>query len=120
MDHLAGKATAFDVEDSWKADMYQAAAAPGVHIKVSDTHKLSAQAVTGAPAGLIQFQPIADPEPYEPTLEFLFRTSGEDRLIFFRDELACERRQWNLCRHFIDLPDQYRREFSGEQIRWFG
>jgi len=82
MDHLAGKATAFDVEDSWKADMYQAAAAPGVHIKVSDTHKLSAQTVTGAPAGLIQFQPIADPEPYEPTLEFLFRTFGEDRLIF--------------------------------------
>lgn len=82
MDHLAGKATSFDVEDSWKADMYQAAAAPGVHIKVSDTHKLSAQSVTGAPAGLIQFQPVADPEPYEPTLEFLFRTFGEDRLIF--------------------------------------
>jgi predicted TIM-barrel fold metal-dependent hydrolase len=82
MDHLAGKATTFDVEDSWKADMYQAAAAPGVHIKVSDTHKLSAQSVTGAPAGLIQFQPVADPEPYEPTLEFLFRTFGEDRLIF--------------------------------------
>jgi predicted TIM-barrel fold metal-dependent hydrolase len=82
MDHLAGKATSFDVEDSWKADMYQAAAAPGVHIKVSDTHKLSAQSVTGAPAGLIQFQPVADPEPYEPTLEFLYRTFGEDRLIF--------------------------------------
>lgn len=82
MDHLAGKATSFVVEDSWKADMYDAAAAPGVHIKVSDIHKLSAQSVTGAPAGLIQFQPIADPEPYEPTLEFLFRTFGEDRLIF--------------------------------------
>jgi len=74
MDHLAGKATKFDVEDSWKADMYQAAAAPGVHIKVSDTHKLSGQSVTGAP--------VADPEPYAPTLEFLFRTFGADRLIF--------------------------------------
>ena len=82
MDHLAGKATNFEVEDSWKADMYHAAAAPGVHIKLSDTHKLSAQSVTGAPAGVIQFQPVADPEPYEPTLEFLFRTFGENRLIF--------------------------------------
>jgi predicted TIM-barrel fold metal-dependent hydrolase len=82
MDHLAGKATSFVVEDSWKADMYDAAAAPVVHIKVSDIHKLSAQSITGAPAALIQFQPVTDPEPYEPTLEFLFRTFGEDRIIF--------------------------------------
>jgi hypothetical protein len=29
--------------------MHDAAAAPGVHIKVSETHKLSAQSVTDAP-----------------------------------------------------------------------
>jgi L-fuconolactonase len=82
MDHLAGKANDFDLEDSWKVDMHQAAAAPGVHIKVSDTHKLSARSVIGSRAGPIQFQPVADRKQYEPTLEFLFRTFGEDRLIF--------------------------------------
>jgi predicted TIM-barrel fold metal-dependent hydrolase len=82
MDHLAGKVTAFEVEDSWKTDMFEAAANPGVHIKVSDTHKLSSLLVTGAPAGLAQFQPVADPAPYEPTLDFLWRLFGEDRLIF--------------------------------------
>jgi len=51
-------------------------------VKVSDVHKLSAQVVTGQPAGLTQFQPIADPSLYAPTLEFLFRTFGDDRLIF--------------------------------------
>ena len=82
MDHFAGKATTFDVEDSWKADMHAAAAYPGLNIKVSDVHKLSSQVVTGKPAGLTQFQPIADPSSYVPTLEFLWRTFGADRLIF--------------------------------------
>jgi L-fuconolactonase len=82
MDHFAGKATAFDVEDSWKADMLAAASYSGLNIKVSDVHKLSSQLVTGAPAGLTQFQPVADASQYFPTLEFLLRTFGEDRLIF--------------------------------------
>ena len=82
MDHFAGKPTTFDVEDSWKADMHAAAAYPGLNIKVSDVHKLSSQVVTGLPAGLTQFQPVADPSPYAPTLEFLWRTFGADRLIF--------------------------------------
>jgi len=82
MDHFAGKPTTFDVEDSWKADMLAAARYPGLHIKVSDVHKLSSQAVTGKPASLTQFQPIADRKRYAPTLEFLWRTFGEDRLIF--------------------------------------
>src|SRR5712691_5894179 len=82
MDHFAGKATAFDVEDSWKADMQAAAAYSGLNIKVSDVHKLSAIAVTGNSAGLTQFQPVADASLYTPTLEFLWRTFGEDRLIF--------------------------------------
>jgi L-fuconolactonase len=38
--------------------------------------------VTGQPAGLTQFQPVADPAPYAPTLEFLWNTFGADRLIF--------------------------------------
>ena len=44
--------------------------------------KRKSAAATGQPAGLAQFQPVADPEPYEPHLEFLWRTFGEDRLIF--------------------------------------
>ena len=82
MDHFAGKPTDFDVEDSWKSDMMAAASYPALNIKVSDVHKLSAIAVTGHPAGLTQFQPIADPAPYVPTLEFLWNTFGPDRLIF--------------------------------------
>jgi predicted TIM-barrel fold metal-dependent hydrolase len=82
MDHFAGKPTTFDVEDSWKADMRAAATYAGLSIKVSDVHKLSSQAVTGKAAGLTQFQPIADPARYAPTLEFLWRTFGADRLIF--------------------------------------
>jgi len=82
MDHFAGKTTAFDVEDSWKADMLAAASYSGLNIKVSDVHKLSSQAVTGKPAGLTQFQPVASSSPYAPTLDFLWRTFGEDRLIF--------------------------------------
>jgi predicted TIM-barrel fold metal-dependent hydrolase len=82
MDHFAGKPTTFDVEDSWKADMLAAATYAGLNIKVSDVHKLSSQAVTGKAAGLTQFQPIADPTRYAPALEFLWRTFGEDRLIF--------------------------------------
>src|SRR6266849_2621464 len=82
MDHFAGKPTTFDVEDSWKADMLAAASYSGLNIKVSDVHKLSSQVVTGLPAGLSQFQPVADASLYAPTLEFLWRTVGEDRLIF--------------------------------------
>ena len=82
MDHFAGKPTTFDVEDSWKADMQAAAGYAGLNIKVSDVHKLSSKVVTGLPAGLTQFQPIADSSLYAPTLEFLWRTFGEDRLIF--------------------------------------
>src|SRR6266446_1268014 len=82
MDHFAGKPTTFDVEDSWKADMLAAASYAGLNIKVSDVHKLSSQAVTGQPAGLNQFQPVAAASRYAPTLDFLWRTFGEDRLIF--------------------------------------
>src|SRR5260370_32808529 len=82
MDHFAGKPTTFNVEDSWKSDMLAAASYPGLNVKVSDVHKLSSQAVTGHPAGLTQFQPIADPTRYAPTLEFLWTTFGESRLIF--------------------------------------
>jgi predicted TIM-barrel fold metal-dependent hydrolase len=82
MDHFAGKPTTFNVEDSWKADMLAAASYAGLNVKVSDVHKLSSQAVTGRPAGLTQFQPIADPTRYVPALEFLWKTFGEDRLIF--------------------------------------
>jgi predicted TIM-barrel fold metal-dependent hydrolase len=82
MDHLAGKAPSFDLEDSWKADMHQAAAAPNIYIKVSDIHKLSTKSVTGATAVRTQFQPLTDPAPYRPVLEFLFNTFGENRLIF--------------------------------------
>jgi len=82
MDHFAGKARTFEVEDPWKADMHAAAVYPGLNIKVSDVHKLSSQAVPGRPAGLTQFQPVADPSKYAPTLEFLWRTFRPDRLIF--------------------------------------
>jgi L-fuconolactonase len=82
MDHFAGKPTTFDLEDSWKADMQAAAAYPDLNIKVSDVHKLSSKAVTGLPAGLTQFQPVANATFYAPTLEFLWRTFGADRLIF--------------------------------------
>jgi L-fuconolactonase len=82
MDHLAGKPTTFNVEASWQADMMAAATYPGLNVKISDVHKLSAQSVTGHPAGLTQFQPVADPAPYAPTLEFLWNTFGADRLIF--------------------------------------
>lgn len=82
MDHFAGKATRFDVEESWKSDMQQASACESIHIKVSDVHKLSSQSVTGAPAGLAQFRAVADPKPYEETLAFLWSAFGADRLIF--------------------------------------
>jgi predicted TIM-barrel fold metal-dependent hydrolase len=82
MDHFAGKPTTFDVEDSWEQDMRAAAVCSGIHIKVSDIHKLSSHAVTGQPAGLTQFQPVAHPSPYRPTLEFLWKTFGDNRLIF--------------------------------------
>jgi L-fuconolactonase len=82
MDHFAGKPTTFSVEDSWKADMLAAATYAGLNVKVSDVHKLSSQAVTGRAAGLTQFQPLPDPRRYAPTLEFLWRTFGEHRLIF--------------------------------------
>ena len=82
MDHFAGKPTTFNVEDAWKTDMQAAAGYAGLNIKVSDVHKLSSQVVTGKPAGLTQFQPVASPSPYVPTLDFLWRTFGEDRLIF--------------------------------------
>jgi hypothetical protein len=59
--------------------MMAAARYPGLNVKVSDVHKLSAQAVTGHPASLTQFQPTADPAPYVPTLEFLWDTFGPDR-----------------------------------------
>src|SRR5260370_15698614 len=81
MDHFAGKPTTFDVEDSWKADMQAAAVYSCLTSKVSDLPKLSAIAVTGNSAGLTQFQPVADASRYVPTLEFLWRTFGEDRLI---------------------------------------
>ena len=38
--------------------------------------------MTGQPAGLNQFQPVATASRYAPTLESLSRTFGEDRLIF--------------------------------------
>src|SRR5260370_10341667 len=82
MDHFAGQPTTFAVEDSWKADMLAAAAYPGLNIKVSDVHKLSSQVVTGLPPGLSPFHPVADASLYKPTLDFLWRTFGEDRLIF--------------------------------------
>jgi L-fuconolactonase len=82
MDHFAGKPTTFDVEDAWKADMQAAAGYAGLNIKVSDVHKLSSKVVTGLPAGLTQFQPVSNSSLYAPTLEFLWRTFGEDRLIF--------------------------------------
>ncbi|HEY3455377.1 MAG TPA: amidohydrolase family protein [Bryobacteraceae bacterium] len=82
MDHLADKAPSFDLEDSWKADMHEAAAAPNLYIKVSDIHKLSTKSVIGAAAVRTQFQPIADPARYRPVLDFLFNTFGENRLIF--------------------------------------
>jgi L-fuconolactonase len=82
MDHFAGKPTTFAVEDAWKADMQAAAGYNRLNIKVSDVHKLSSQAVTGHPAGLTQFQPVADPAAYAPTLDFLWGTFGENRLIF--------------------------------------
>jgi len=82
MDHLAGKAPSFDLEDSWKSDMHNAAAAPNLYIKVSDIHKLSTKSVTGAFAGRTQFQPIADAAPYRAVLDFHFKTFGENRLIF--------------------------------------
>jgi L-fuconolactonase len=82
MDHFAGKPTTFDLEDPWKIDMQAASAYSGLNIKVSDVHKLSSNVVTGQPAGLTQFQPVADASPYTRTLDFLWRTFGEDRLIF--------------------------------------
>ncbi len=82
MDHLAGKAPSFDLEDSWKSDMHEAAAAPNLYIKVSDLHKLSAKSVIGAAAVRTQFQPITDSTRYRPVLDFLFNTFGEDRLFF--------------------------------------
>jgi L-fuconolactonase len=38
--------------------------------------------VTGLPAGLKQFQPVADPAPHAPALEFLWETFGENRVNF--------------------------------------
>ena len=95
MDHFAGKATTFDVEDSWKADMHAAAAYPGLNIKVSDVHKLSSQVVTGRPAGLTQFQPVADPSSLcaytGVSVENLWRGPA-----YLRHQLACER-----CRRYF-------------------
>jgi L-fuconolactonase len=82
MDHFAGKPTTFDIEDAWKSDMLAASSYAGINVKVSDVHKLSSQAVTGYPAGLKRFQPIADATRYAPALEFLWKTFGAQRLIF--------------------------------------
>jgi len=81
MDHVADKPTNFDVDDPWKADMLAASTYTGRNIKVSGVHKLNSQVLAGLPAGLTKFQPGADPSPYAPTLEFLWRTFGEDRLL---------------------------------------
>lgn len=80
MDHFAGKPNTFEVEDTWKADMAAAAKYTNLHVKVSDVHKQS-QAAAGQ-AGGGQYQPVADPARYAPTLEFLWNTLGEDRLLF--------------------------------------
>jgi L-fuconolactonase len=82
MDHFGGKPTTFDVEDSWKTDMLAGASYAGLNVKVSDVHKLSSQATTGKAAPLTRFQPVADPSRYTPALEFLWKTFGEDRMIF--------------------------------------
>jgi predicted TIM-barrel fold metal-dependent hydrolase len=82
MDHIAGKPTTFDIEDAWKADMQSAAGYPGLYIKLSDTHKLSSQAVLGQRSAATQFQPIADPSRHFPVLEFLTKTFGDRLLIF--------------------------------------
>jgi predicted TIM-barrel fold metal-dependent hydrolase len=82
MDHFAGKPNTLSVEDSWKADMQDAARYRNLNIKVSDVHKLCRAVATAPPAGSTQFQPIADPERYEAVLTFLWNTFGPERLIF--------------------------------------
>jgi L-fuconolactonase len=113
MDHFAGKPTTFDVEDSWKIDMQAASAYPGLNIKVSDVHKLSGQVVTGAPAGLTQFQPVADASRYSATLEFLWRTFGEDRLIFGTNWPVSD--AGGVCVDSIDLEIGILESFLAEQ-----
>ena len=71
--------------------MQAAATCPTLNIKVSDVHKLSTKAAVGAPAsGLTQFQPVADPAPYAPTLEFSVANFWRGS-TYLRHELASQR-----------------------------
>ncbi len=80
MNHWAGKPQTFEVERIWRAEMEVAAAEPNIHLKVSDTHRLSTTAVGGNwPA---QFAAIPDPDRYVRALTSLWKMYGEDRLMF--------------------------------------
>jgi len=80
MDHVAEKPQTLEVEDGWRADMQAAGAAPGVHIKVSDIHRLSTTEMKGE--WPVQFTPVTDPSSYVSVLDTLWDIFGAERLIF--------------------------------------
>ena len=80
MNHWAGKAHTFEVEADWRAAMEVAAAQPNIHLKVSDTHRLSTTAAGGNWPE--QFAAVSDSDRYVAALTSLWEIYGEDRLVF--------------------------------------
>jgi L-fuconolactonase len=97
MDHFAGEGNTFTPSQAWYDDMTAAATYPGCHVKVSDVETLSEAAVGGYTFGPSQFQPIADPTQYYPTMEFLWNTFGQNRLLWGSN--------WPVCRYGGILTD---------------
>lgn len=97
MDHFGGEGNTFKPSSAWLQDMRAAATYPGLHIKVSDVEVLSEAALGGYTFGPSQFQPIADPTPYYPVMEFLWNLFGYKRLIWGSN--------WPVCRYGGILTD---------------
>ncbi|NRA21837.1 MAG: amidohydrolase family protein [Oceanospirillaceae bacterium] len=80
INHRGGKAGNFNVEKPWLQSLDAIAPYPNVYMKVSDIQRQSMQASGGKwpnPVDALQ-----DPTKYAATLEALFSTLGEDRLVF--------------------------------------
>ncbi len=83
-------------DSEWTTAIQQAAAMPGIYMKVSAV--LEQSRVQPAPA---------DPDFYRPTLEVLWQAFGEDRLIYGSNWPVCERASdyvtaFAVVREFID------------------